>query len=251
MRFVEDGRKIKSQCTVCGVSMWLPPSKAGKYLRCGAHCISVHRASVQKKAKRQSTLRIRPCMTCGSEFSPRATQVRAGQGIFCSQRCNTKSRAAMHAPDARMKAVETWRASEAAGRFCVPTGDLHPRWSGGRAASARRAIENGNKAAGTKKYRAENPHKVREFSQKRAGRKTGRLPRGTVARQGELQGWRCFVCDVDILQRYHMDHWMPLALNGKHEPQNIRLLCPTCNVRKGAKHPDRFLRERAIGLSQC
>jgi 5-methylcytosine-specific restriction endonuclease McrA len=35
----------------------------------------------------------------------------------------------------------------------------------------------------------------------------------------------------------HVDHILPLALGGDNRRKNIQLLCPTCNLSKGAHHP--------------
>ena len=37
---------------------------------------------------------------------------------------------------------------------------------------------------------------------------------------------------------------MPLALGGKHEDENLQLLCATCNLSKGAKHPIAFMQSK-------
>jgi len=42
---------------------------------------------------------------------------------------------------------------------------------------------------------------------------------------------------------FHIDHYMPLALGGKNVDDNVQLTCPTCNMRKGKKHPMVFLNE--------
>jgi 5-methylcytosine-specific restriction endonuclease McrA len=39
---------------------------------------------------------------------------------------------------------------------------------------------------------------------------------------------------------FHVDHIKPLALGGQHEPGNIQLLCPTCNVRKSCTDPIQY-----------
>lgn len=57
---------------------------------------------------------------------------------------------------------------------------------------------------------------------------------------------KCVYCGKDISSSYHIDHIMPLALGGSNGKENIQLLCPHCNLVKGAKHPTDFM--MAIGL---
>ncbi len=120
-----------------------------------------------------------------------------------------------------------------------PKGADSPMWKGGEKASVRRRVESG----AVREYRRNNPERFREYSQRRSSRKLGRLPRGTVAKLRERQRDRCAICARSISQAFHVDHIMPLALGGKHEALNVQLLCPTCNVRKQAKHPIRYAQE--------
>lgn len=52
----------------------------------------------------------------------------------------------------------------------------------------------------------------------------------------------CPNCQSPLIKRgagkYHVDHVTPIALGGSNWPDNIQLLCPPCNLDKGAKHPD-------------
>lgn len=52
----------------------------------------------------------------------------------------------------------------------------------------------------------------------------------------------CVYCGSDCQSSYHIDHYLPLALGGKHQVENLRIACPPCNFRKNALHPDEFLR---------
>jgi 5-methylcytosine-specific restriction endonuclease McrA len=50
----------------------------------------------------------------------------------------------------------------------------------------------------------------------------------------------CIVCRKK-LNKYHLDHIMPLALGGSNKDSNMQLLCPSCNLKKSAKHPIDFM----------
>ena len=63
------------------------------------------------------------------------------------------------------------------------------------------------------------------------------LPYGTIPAQFKAQNGLCACCGEPLV-KYHVDHIMPLALGGRNIPENIQLLLPKCNLRKGTKHPD-------------
>lgn len=52
--------------------------------------LAIHKDAVFDRSGRSS--RKRKCQVCGNEFIPRGTQLRAGHGKFCSQKCNGASR---------------------------------------------------------------------------------------------------------------------------------------------------------------
>ena len=58
------------------------------------------------------------------------------------------------------------------------------------------------------------------------------------------QQGQCFACGVKLQKRFfHIDHKVPVALGGSDEMRNLQLLCPTCNMSKGARPNSEFLRE--------
>src|SRR5260221_10770205 len=59
--------------------------------------------------------------------------------------------------------------------------------------------------------------------------------------QNILKGQRgkCAECKKK-LEKYHIDHIVPLTRDGSNWPYNLQLLCPTCNLKKGNKLPHEF-----------
>jgi 5-methylcytosine-specific restriction endonuclease McrA len=84
-----------------------------------------------------------------------------------------------------------------------------------------------------------NPDKNRDKAERRRARKAGASGSYTTADIEAIrvaQGNRCYLCGK-TLKKYHIDHFIPLALGGSNDPGNLRLACPSCNLRKHAKHP--------------
>ena len=63
-----------------------------------------------------------------------------------------------------------------------------------------------------------------------------------------LQKNKCAVCHSLLSNGYHADHVIPLAKGGSNDKSNIQILCPHCNLSKGAKHPIDFMQERGMLL---
>lgn len=231
-RFVFDVNKIECLCAQCGGKYWLPKSKSDKYLTCGGICAKQLRAQ-----KKEALARI--CITCGTKFYPRQTQIKNGVGKYCSRQCNKAGVAAITSKESLDKSRASYMKSLSLGLIVHPSGAMHPKWRGGKAASLERTKS--YRAAYLIKYRKNNPHKVREFVQSRSRRKFGKLPKGTVLKIKELQQNKCAICKINLSKGFHVDHVYPLAKEGLHCKLNIQLLCPRCNVRKSAKDPIVFM----------
>lgn len=231
---------VEKICTICNKRFRIFACRDWREHQCSSGC------KVEARRLRSAILRLeraRICIECDAEFVIKHSQIINDEGKYCSISCATKAyRRTPEFAVSRKKSGATYKSNLASGKFTrrnTPTGDQSPYWKGGVEATNRRMKDRGALQA----YRTANPDKVREWSQRRRGRKTGRLPRGTVKFLLEKQRCRCAICTKSIKAAYHVDHIMPLALGGMHEPLNIQILCPTCNVRKNAKHPIRYAQE--------
>ena len=114
-----------------------------------------------------------------------------------------------------------------------------------------------------KKWRKENPDRVKENKERYLSNpesKERELERSRVWRARkrdteigsvpsllelvDRQGGKCANCKVKGKRVvWHLDHVIPLAKGGTHTADNVEALCSFCNVRKGAKMPDRWATE--------
>lgn len=173
---------------------------------------------------------------CNKTFTPRLYQLKTNNGKYCSVKCrNEVGINKLLNEESKAKSKETYLNNLKLGLIVHPKGQNHPRWAGGANESTKRYISNGKANKTLKKYRKNNQDKVREWSTTRHKRKTGRLPKGTVKNKLALQNGLCVYCKIDVTIKYHVDHIIPLAKGGKHEPSNIQILCPSCNLKKSAK----------------
>ena len=61
-----------------------------------------------------------------------------------------------------------------------------------------------------------------------------------IVQKLKKQSYRCIYCNIDISDRFHRDHKIPIALGGDNSINNIDLLCQDCNKRKHTKTPVEF-----------
>lgn len=99
-------------------------------------------------------------------------------------------------------------------------------------------------------YVRANPEKFAEYHNRRRARKLaagGTHTAADIKRLYELQRGKCAACRCD-LKKYHVDHVIPLSGGGSNDRLNLQLLCQTCNQRKGARDPVKFMQEQGYLL---
>ena len=66
-------------------------------------------------------------------------------------------------------------------------------------------------------------------------------PRGLRDQLRRAQGGRCVYCWVRVRAGLsHIDHVVPIAQGGTNDVDNLQLLCPGCNLRKGDRNDTEF-----------
>lgn len=101
----------------------------------------------------------------------------------------------------------------------------------------------------TASYQKNNPDKKKTWSaNRRAKVNGGKLSTGLVEKLYKLQRGKCVCCGKPLGDDYHLDHRMPLALDGANEDWNMQLLTATCNQQKSKKHPINFMQSKGFLL---
>jgi len=104
---------------------------------------------------------------------------------------------------------------------------------------------------GTKYYRESYKEEYRATSQNRRAKikeAGGIFSAKDVISMFESQLGECTGCLGDLLMLdYHVDHIMPISKGGTNWPENLQLLCPTCNLQKSAKLPEEEEKELLTG----
>lgn len=98
-----------------------------------------------------------------------------------------------------------------------------------------------------KKWRQDHPERTREFQSKCRARRLcaeGTHSAADIQRLLDLQGYKCAECLKSVRKKYHVDHITPLARGGTNWPDNLQILCPSCNQHKHASDPIDFARSK-------
>lgn len=235
MSKVTKSARVDKMCLNCGGAFSVPRCRDWREHCCSSTCKKARREAISAEGREA---RKRRCISCGRDFVARATQIANNQGRYCSVKCSAPAALAQRSYQPRIPDDQRKRKGREYAKRTYPR-----QLARLRADYAKNPQKYRSRLAA---YRARNPEKVREWSHAR--RRIERLPRGTVIALRALQRDQCVICRCSLVNGFHLDHIYPLAMGGKHERRNLQLLCPTCNVRKSAKHPIDYMQSRGFLL---
>ena len=213
------GQQGKAQCRACGRA-FATIRKVGRPAEyCSEAC---HFGRVAPVA--------RPCEHCGVAFLPDAAHAALGQR-FCSKPCREAWWLAAKNADYRSRAQVYELICAGCGEtFSVEAVTPRPTSAG----------------SGSRRFctvACANRYHFRKLYGAGGGRRHGRVNGKARLAVFERDGWRCQLCHavVDRSLAYpspgsvSIDHAIPLALGGEHEPFNWQTAHLACNVEKGAR----------------
>lgn len=91
----------------------------------------------------------------------------------------------------------------------------------------------------SRRWAKEHSENLRINSRRRRARKkqvAGDHTAQDIKRIYKKQKGKCLYCDRKV-DNYHVDHFVPLVLQGKNSPDNLVISCPECNLSKNSIHP--------------
>jgi len=223
------------QCPQCGAEKWRALSELKRgYQYCSWRCYWLAREALTFDRLRG----LKRCAMCSKwkplDAFPHANNRKAigshGRQAYCSP-CNLKksNEWTLKNPEAkkRHRSQFYWRDAE---KHRAKKRELSPQ-------------QRAEKNAKTRAWRKANMGKVLAWNKLRIHRKRAA---GDGPDRWDL-GWlichqdaRCTYCKEMLPDRKHLDHKTPISRGGLNELENMQWLCPTCNMKKGAKTHEEY-----------
>ena len=96
-----------------------------------------------------------------------------------------------------------------------------------------------------KRYRDSNKDYILLKNQKRKNLlKSKNIPQSEIESLLNLNDYKCFYCKIIVKRgiNLHLDHKIPLSRGGSHSIDNLVPSCKTCNLQKGTKTDEEFIK---------
>lgn len=101
----------------------------------------------------------------------------------------------------------------------------------------------------TRLYKTLNLDKCREWRHNRENKMLGgSLSSGIVEKLYDLQKGKCACCGINLGNKYHLDHIIPISKGGANTDDNVQLLKDSCNMSKSARDPIEYMQSKGFLL---
>lgn len=191
-------------CLICSKEYYVKKSHSYKSKYCSWGC--AHKSKEGVTRKKDNCV----CISCKAPFHRKPSHIKKGGGSYCSRSCQSI--------DQEKKFI----------------GSNNPNYRHGR------TYEKGFYKETSARWRSNNKDVISVHARRqKAIRRSvdGKFSIKEIRNLKETQRSKCINCFSSIKDKYHVDHIIPIKLGGTNNIENIQLLCPTCNLSKGAKDP--------------
>lgn len=239
---------VKSNCEYCGLEKDYIYKSAIKRF-CSHRCSSKWKwENLREKAEEQTIV----CQCCNKVFTKQLSFLRVHPDTkFCSKKCSSNASRTRKVVSCKTceKEFETTR-NIYCSRDCAIEGRKkeYKKWEDKEFVSKY-----------NKQYNNENREKInlikREYNKTEKGnsiktllrikrRKSGNLCAKDIIEIKQKSKNKCYWCGIKVEEyNINFDHYIPIALGGLSNKENIVLSCKKCNQSKGSKHPIKYANE--------
>jgi 5-methylcytosine-specific restriction endonuclease McrA len=95
-----------------------------------------------------------------------------------------------------------------------------------------------------RRWKIDNPEKLKRYKLKRNVSEI----RDKSEIINNIKKTHCYWCGIKLKSDFHLDHVVPLSKGGSHTAYNLVAACSACNLSKGAKMPNDFLKTGQLEL---
>jgi hypothetical protein len=220
---------IIKNCQTCGNQFKVPPVRENaKYC---SHPCSVKTGSENTRFTKKQLL----CFVCNKLFEIKPSQIKRSKNNHCSRQCSAKTNG---------KEVTKRSLEKRVIKKCIVCGKektvkpSHAKIEGTYCSKDCMA-----KDYKTRLQKENNPnfsHGKSHISNYYFGKRKfadGSYDKEYPKKLYDLQRGKCASCYKKLNGKYDVDHIFPIAKGGTNYPENIQLLCKSCNCKKHAKDP--------------
>lgn len=176
------------------------------------------------------------CLGCDAFFNVKASKLAHGRGKYCSKTC-------AHENTPKGENHGNWRGGQEVRTSCKTCGIEFIGKKCNPNTFCSRACQTGVNAPlyiHGLSYTPEYQRNTVEIRRARKAQTGGSFTQDDIEKLFEMQEGLCAYCEKS-LNRYHIDHVLPLSLGGSSNPSNLALACVSCNLSKATKLPLNFL----------